>query len=58
MTTWMKMTQDQRKTFDDNEKQNSMERKKMLLIKIRQEYQEIRKMKKQYLSFFDTEELR
>ena len=46
MTTWMDMTSDERRLLDNQEKEKSMQRKKVLLSKIREEYSEVRKSHK------------
>ncbi len=41
MKAWLQMTRDERKAFDDYEKNKSRHRKKILLQEIRKEYQKV-----------------
>ena len=41
-TAWLDLTRDQRKALDEQEKQDSMNRKKSLLSEIRKEYKRIK----------------
>lgn len=43
---WMQMTREERKAFDEEEKITSLKKRKLLLSKIRKEYQEVSKLNK------------
>lgn len=42
----MEMSSEERRLFDNQEKEKSMQRKKVLLTKIREEYSKVRKVQK------------
>ncbi len=46
LVDWMKMTREERKLYDDNEKRKFMQRKQLLLNQIRKEYKDLSKTKR------------